>query len=109
MFGDQVAGRLLCGPCLAVTEADGPLGRRGSPGGRVTDFRIEDRGEAGHNRAGRWQVRHLPTRLLVIAPDHDHPAGRAVAFATRERAEQVAAWAAEHWRPDEAAGRREDS
>lgn len=24
MFGDQVAGRLLCGPCLAVTEADGP-------------------------------------------------------------------------------------
>lgn len=24
MFGDQVAGRLLCGPCLTVTEADGP-------------------------------------------------------------------------------------
>lgn len=24
MFGDQVAGLLLCPACLAVTEADGP-------------------------------------------------------------------------------------
>lgn len=24
MFGDELAGRLLCGPCLLVTEADGP-------------------------------------------------------------------------------------
>lgn len=24
MFADQVLGRLLCGACLAATEADGP-------------------------------------------------------------------------------------
>lgn len=24
MMGDQIAGLLLCGPCLAASEADGP-------------------------------------------------------------------------------------